>query len=178
MALVLERVVATKTCYKCRLEQPTSNFSAGKNFHTYCKACDSGIGKARLAKEKNKYKTIPESKFCPTCATDKKSSDFSKCKSRKDGLDIRCKSCASHSSKIQHYKKQYGFTTEQAKEHLQNQHGECKICGVESKLYVDHCHNSGKVRGLICNFCNSILGYAKDSEQTLLNAIEYLKANK
>jgi hypothetical protein len=178
MALVLERVVSTKTCYRCKLEQPISNFSSGKKLHTYCKSCDSAIGKERTANEKLKEKQIPDSKFCASCATDKKSNEFNKCKSRKDGLDVRCKSCASFSSKIQHYKKQYGFTTEQAKEHLQNQHGSCKICGVESKLYVDHCHTSGKVRGFICNFCNSILGYAKENEQTLLNAIAYLKANK
>ena len=77
---------------------------------------------------------------------------------RKDGLDIRCKSCASFGSKIQHYKKLYGFTKEQAENHLKNQHGSCKICGKDAKLYVDHNHQTGKVRGLICNNCNTVIG--------------------
>jgi hypothetical protein len=57
----------------------------------------------------------------------------------------------------------------------------CAICGSEetnniktNKMYVDHCHETGKVRGLLCNGCNSGLGHFKDSINNLKLAIEYL----
>jgi hypothetical protein len=60
------------------------------------------------------------------------------------------------------------------------QDGKCKICGIEKELggsnglLVDHCHNTNKVRGLLCNNCNSGLGKFKDNKELLLRAIEYI----
>ena len=42
-------------------------------------------------------------------------------------------------------------------------------------LYVDHCHTTNKIRGLLCMLCNSLLGKARDSSVILQNAITYLK---
>lgn len=56
----------------------------------------------------------------------------------------------------------------------------CKIClGVNNDnrpLYVDHCHKTNKIRGLLCHYCNSMLGMAKDCVSTLEAAIIYLQA--
>lgn len=70
---------------------------------------------------------------------------------------------------------------------LREQNETCAICkqpetvrnnwsptGVRS-LSIDHCHTSGKIRGLLCYRCNMMLGYAKDNAETLSIAIEYLK---
>ena len=54
----------------------------------------------------------------------------------------------------------------------------CAICsyGIEGKnCHVDHNHRTGKVRGLLCSKCNTMLGYADDNILTLKNAIKYLK---
>lgn len=52
----------------------------------------------------------------------------------------------------------------------------CKICGSnEHRLVLDHCHNSKKFRGWICNYCNVALGQFKDNIETLKKAIEYLE---
>lgn len=55
----------------------------------------------------------------------------------------------------------------------------CKICSriPENKLHVDHCHETGKIRGLLCGGCNVGLGHFSDDPERLANAIEYLKAN-
>lgn len=45
-------------------------------------------------------------------------------------------------------------------------------------LAIDHCHATGKVRGLLCDACNSGLGYFKDSTELLLDAILYLKCHQ
>ena len=67
---------------------------------------------------------------------------------------------------------------------LQDQEHKCKICGGEGfvmakhhklKLVVDHCHTTGKVRGLLCHNCNRALGLLKDSRLALENALEYLE---
>lgn len=57
---------------------------------------------------------------------------------------------------------------------VEMQGGQCGICKEKKKLYVDHCHETGKVRGLLCQLCNSGLGLMKDNIATLKNAIIYL----
>lgn len=54
----------------------------------------------------------------------------------------------------------------------------CEICGSEFKsipsIHLDHCHKSGKVRGLLCSFCNTALGLIKDDVLVLNKMINYL----
>jgi len=62
---------------------------------------------------------------------------------------------------------------------LKEQDNKCKICSYEfgqkqGDIYVDHCHTTKEVRGLLCQGCNSGLGYFKDNKQSLANAIKYL----
>ena len=60
--------------------------------------------------------------------------------------------------------------------HLQG--GACAICGrVPDKFQVDHDHDTGIVRGLLCRGCNTLLGQASESEAILSRAIEYLQAH-
>lgn len=56
------------------------------------------------------------------------------------------------------------------------------ICGISEdeigkKLDVDHCHNSGRVRGVLCNPCNVVLGHARDRADLLEAAAKYLRDN-
>jgi hypothetical protein len=80
-----------------------------------------------------------------------------------------------------HYLKvNYGITTEQYNQMFELQEGKCLICGkhqseLDRPLCVDHNHETEKVRGLICNFCNLILGFANDDIIILENAIKYIK---
>ena len=57
------------------------------------------------------------------------------------------------------------------------QDGKCAICRLVciKSLAVDHCHKTGKIRGLLCMRCNTALGMFKDDPSLLLRAIEYLK---
>lgn len=62
---------------------------------------------------------------------------------------------------------------------LEAQDCKCLICGLESqKLYTDHDHATDKIRGLICHKCNTALGNARDDQDILRNAANYLEANK
>lgn len=81
----------------------------------------------------------------------------------------------------------YGITPERYAEMLKQQNGVCAICassprpgGVRSasRLHVDHDHETGVVRRLLCNSCNQGLGYFGDNIETLTLALEYLKVWK
>lgn len=71
----------------------------------------------------------------------------------------------------------YGLTRAQYDEMAEKG---CAICGGQpsDRLYVDHDHKTGMVRGLLCHQCNSGLGMFKDDKSLLAKAIEYLTASK
>lgn len=58
----------------------------------------------------------------------------------------------------------------------------CAICNnpqnYGSRLFVDHCHKTGKVRGLLCSSCNTAIGHFRENIDTMFNAIEYIKKYK
>ena len=77
-------------------------------------------------------------------------------------------------------KNKYGLNEEQYHYLFDTQHNKCAICGKsfdDTKAFVDHSHETNKVRGLLCTKCNSLLGMANDDIDILINAIEYLKKN-
>lgn len=72
----------------------------------------------------------------------------------------------------------YGLTPEQVKAMEEAQQNCCAICAVQLGTVissVDHCHTTGKVRGLLCINCNRGLGAFRDSIQNMEKALEYLK---
>jgi len=69
----------------------------------------------------------------------------------------------------------YGISIDDIKRMEVGQDFSCATCGKESKLYVDHCHDSGNVRGLLCHHCNTALGMALDNIDTLKAMIKYLE---
>jgi hypothetical protein len=84
-------------------------------------------------------------------------------------------------------KAKYGITSKQYDEMMLSQQGKCVLCLVEFNLQkpitkqypvVDHCHATGEVRSLLCGYCNSMLGFAKDNPETLRAAIKYLELFK
>ena len=85
------------------------------------------------------------------------------------------------------YKNKYGITLDEYNLMLSDQGKGCKICGsketvtekgIVRRLAVDHCHETGKVRGLLCGNCNKSLGGFKDSKELLLKAIDYLETSQ
>lgn len=73
-------------------------------------------------------------------------------------------------------KNKYGLSVDQYFSILAEQKGVCKICHVltTEKLAVDHCHNTNRIRGLLCGPCNRGLGMFRDDRYSLQNALDYL----
>lgn len=78
--------------------------------------------------------------------------------------------------------KRYGLTYDEYKNMLLSQNDLCAICGNfkshSREWHVDHCHETGLVRGILCHHCNLLLGNSKDSIDILKKAIKYLEKSK
>jgi hypothetical protein len=145
-------------------------------------------------------------KVCSKCGVDKSIEDYWKRGSpRKDGTYAYrdyCKECGiedrlhkyhheggkqkQKERSFKHNMKKYGITPDDYQQLFQQQDGKCAICftnvvcrtRVTYNLFVDHDHQSGKVRGLLCHHCNAGLGHFRDSVENLQTAINYLNENR
>jgi hypothetical protein len=80
-------------------------------------------------------------------------------------------------------KYRYQMTIEDFDNFLKSQNYCCAICksekhGNNKNWHIDHCHSTGKVRGVLCTNCNIMLGNAKDNELILAEAVRYLHKSR
>lgn len=119
---------------------------------------------------------------CRTCGEDKPSWEFRSNWRRESCLDFNCHACVSDINRLA----RFGITPEQYLEMLEAQDGLCAICerperstdkkGWTKALAVDHDHDTGAIRGLLCANCNKGIGNLGDSVETLIAAAAYLGA--
>lgn len=80
--------------------------------------------------------------------------------------------------KFNRIRSEYGLNREAYLAMVREQQSSCRICGRHEpdhfKLHVDHCHDTGRVRGLLCGPCNQGIGLLRHSPERLKVAIEYL----
>jgi len=133
-------------------------------------------------------------KTCSKCKIEKPISDFHNVKSGKFGKHHYCKGCMSaqrkqaynyNNSFNRRLRSSYNLTFDELMSIYNAKDKKCKICGdVYEKvskhggLHIDHCHSSGKVRGLLCAKCNMLLGVSRDNVVILQSAIDYLNSQK
>ena len=137
-------------------------------------------------------------KKCSNCSLEKPLSDFNLRSKNSDKYQSMCKVCDNnlalkryHQNKEKYNKarrnstlvRRYGITEDEYFEMFKNQKGKCKLCGTKkprkgaTHLIVDHCHKTSKVRGLLCNDCNVLLGKLKDDIVFIDKIKAYLKAS-
>ena len=98
------------------------------------------------------------------------------------GVCQRTRACKLKYMEYYNFKK-YGITFEQYHVMLAAQGGHCAICsategGGRGAFHVDHDHVTGKVRGLLCHYCNTAVGNMKDDPALLRAAANYLEARR
>jgi hypothetical protein len=141
-----------KLCNKCRIEKPLSEFY---------EAIDK-----RYGKERKIHRTV-----CKIC--DRK---------RKNEWDARPESMMLKREK--HLKSKYGISISEYESLSKKQNHQCAICktstpgGRYNVFQVDHSHEDGSVRGLLCCRCNMGIGYLNEDIQYFTNAIQYLEQSK
>jgi len=143
--------------------------------------------------------TLDIKKECSRCHQPKPLSDFTKRSGRSVGVASSCKQCLSETRPYRPYVKGtkypssnpahqrnkslqrlYGITSAEYDAMLEVQGGVCKVCkgpphGRRERYHVDHDHDTGKVRGLLCHKCNVALGMVQDSTEHLKALITYLE---
>jgi len=133
-------------------------------------------------------------KRCSKCKRSKLISDFHVHPRGKFGRHPRCKTCRSAYGKI-YFKRErtkilrkqaakryelghgrlrrYGLTRQSYENMVQNQNGKCAICKQPAKLCVDHNHETGQVRALLCCTCNLGFGAFKENPNVISSALDY-----
>ena len=145
------------TCKKCELPKDESSFRIRKDskngYQYWCKECENNANKKRYKPKGRKIKK-----------------ELNKDEVKQNAL----------SRMLKH---RYGITYEQYVNMYNEQSGLCAICekprelGGRSGLYIDHDHNTNKVRGLLCPGCNYAIGVFRENKDHLNKAIEYLSNN-
>lgn len=180
----------TKTCNNCHSEKALIFFgfdAKGKyGRKSKCKDCYK-----KLQKQRSKFTPdiTVQNKTCSVCKKTKAINNFTKNRLRVDGYETFCRECKNTSKRLQYVDKKEDYFARSLKTNykisiseyyalFESQNGLCAICRTPSndkkRLHVDHCHKSGKIRGLLCHHCNLALGHFKDSENLLRKAIKYL----
>ena len=127
-------------------------------------------------------------RVCTSCGEFKTIEHFNTYKEprAKYGVTVngKCKPCTYEAKIPGELKRRYGITLDEYWEIFESQNGGCAICGSETAnnkratkylpLFIDHCHSTNKVRGLLCSNCNHGLGQFKDSPELLDQAIQYV----
>lgn len=131
-----------------------------------------------------------ETKFCTGCREERPLDQYHNSRSRPDGKVSRCITCRNrvhrewsknNRDKERNYrlKTTFGITQEDYNTLLACQGGVCLMCErppADRPLEIDHNHETGAIRGLLCRFCNLVLGNAFDSPETLEAGARYLRS--
>jgi len=136
-------------------------------------------------------------KLCHACGDEKSLDEFWNNANRHDGKQTQCKGCATARRKKKlaervpeddarksrrnadsHMRRRYGIDVDGYERMLDRQQGTCAVCRnkcTRDNLAIDHDHQTGAVRGLLCWRCNGALGKARDSVELLTKLIAYLE---
>jgi hypothetical protein len=194
----LETPEGLKRCPDCGEEKPLSAFGLNKRMADgrarYCRVCfqvrskqSYRKGRAEQGKIVRERVDVAEGqKYCPRCRLVKAVSEFGRNRAEKSGLTAYCKPChnaATREERVRnhgstrnyHLKRRYGITDDDFERMLASQGGLCAICHVVPGTFVDHCHRTGQVRGVLCFNCNNGLGHFGDNTVLLELAAMYLE---
>ncbi len=160
-----------KTCNVCGETKPLEDFYANKGSRggrrADCKACNN-------AQRRERYRADPRAHVERAVRWQRENPERHKAKQR-EYAESGKKKVADRKS---HLKRKYGLTVEQYDEMLEAQGGGCAICGRlprgDIALHVDHDHETGVIRGLLCFTCNNALGDLEDDPERLYKAATYL----
>lgn len=167
-----------RSCNRCGVTKPTSEFYGGEN---RCKVCSRARKAETYARRKaGDLPTVTVlAAICPDCQIEKPIDQFNVDHHRPTGRKLYCRSCVV----IRYRKTRYGITEEQRLSMAAAQGGVCAICRrlppVNRKpLVVDHDHGTGVVRGLLCDDCNVGIARLQEDPEFLLAAASYLRRSR
>lgn len=154
-----------KHCKKCENDKEDLSFfkntSNNDGLSSWCKECTSKSQKERYELNKESIKEKAALRYINN-----------KEKHKEKGKQWR-------------YKKIYGIEYKVFEQMIKKQNNKCFICNKDfvtgsvsdAKAVLDHCHITGKLRKILCNRCNSAMGWFEDNPELLEKAANYLRSN-
>lgn len=159
-----------------------------------------GVPVVHRTEEQLAHDMATQTKHCTVCGQRKSFDEFAKDSGSPDGKNGYCKACAAernrkrmtenperykYMKRVAFIKRKYGVSMEWYAAKLDEQGGKCAICGASENpkggvrptenFCVDHDHETGAARGLLCHKCNTAIGSLGDSVVGVQKAIDYLK---
>ena len=178
-----------KQCAGCKRDLPPEAFARDRNrrdgLQVRCRECVAEYSAAHyrrrreaLGKSVREKVDVPAGhKLCRACGEIKPHSEWHRNATASDGLSTRCKACRAIRGRQDHLMRQYGLTEAERDELIAGQGGVCCICLAALPEHVDHCHETGRVRGVLCFSCNAALGQFKDRPDVIRRAATYVEGN-
>lgn len=193
--------IKEKSCKDCGETKPIVEFWNWKGskdgYALYCRGCFGFRNAATAARQRErqglpplvprvKPPTVPEGmKWCKDCGEIKPLDTFVLSKKSPTGRGSYCKPCQNArtyesrqrlhgGSREYHLRHRYGIGAKAFESMLAEQDGKCPICERPDPEHVDHDHETGKVRGILCFNCNQGLGNFRDDIRSLIRAVNYL----
>jgi hypothetical protein len=172
-----------KRCSRCRQVKPRAAFdgnrSARDGLQAYCRSWCAELHQARQsAKGMNvrpRVETPEGHTFCRSCGEVEPHAQRHRDATASDGLSTSCRTCRAAKGRAGRLKRQYGMTEAQREEMVASRMGLCVICLKAPAVHVDHCHETGRVRGVLCFNCNSAIGKLGDDPDAVRRAAAYLE---
>lgn len=167
---ILKRPTTEKQIGKCKL--CFAEFVMKKSGTVYC----SDLCRSRSRQEKLRART-EQFRKCMKCGIDVPvRAGYPICANCK--IDKRDAIKARRKEELRRYRK-YGITEQEYFDLFNQQNNCCAICfsneATKKGWQIDHCHVTGKVRGILCHHCNTAIGQFKDDPNLLISAIRYLE---
>ncbi len=185
------------------MSEGSKNIYFAPNGKRQCRACNRHRQHLRNVKRSEKmgytlrgrrpaeWYVAPEGmKRCGTCEETKPVAEFHKARANPSGLQGRCKPCGiaaaeawvakNGGSRAMNLLRKYGITLDDYEALFAEQNGRCAICLVTPEnerfgmLSVDHNHETGEVRGLLCRHCNFAIGLLNDNHERAERLVGYL----
>lgn len=164
-----------RKCLRCEQVKPTTDFHKDSNgyYRNVCKECRNKERSLRVPSQIR----IPEEKRCPWCKQVKPIKEFGLKSQRKDGHDTYCRDCNNIREQIKGTKQQRPpLSREEYNRKLQEQGGVCAICKTPPKrrrLHIDHNHQTGQIRDLLCHNCNLAFGMMREDPKHIKALLAY-----
>lgn len=126
---------------------------------------------------------------CPDCGQEKPEDEFPRNRRTSTGRGTYCKACHNArtretvkrlygDSREYHLRQKYGIGVADYDRMVAEQGGLCKVCRKRAATQIDHDHESGAIRGILCLYCNAALGALHDDPKLIERAIKYLERDR
>lgn len=161
-----------KRCTKCGVEKPLDQFYASPGMRdghrNDCIECNKAAKRERHARNAEAYRA--RAREWAEANPERRAAYQAEYRNRPE---------RKRAMRDAHYRRTYGISADEVDAMLEAQHGGCAICGAKperlASMHVDHDHEHGHLRGLLCVSCNQGLGLFRDDAALLLRALVYLR---